>query len=477
MDINLNDLLKSLGIKDSFDTRAKEALEKEKGNVDDTSIFDSQQSFVSHYSEQIFGDKDEVDFQDFGDNLVKSGYVENDEIVGLQALVDNNADNKLSKDEAENLLSTVYANAAPEPEAAKTQTTEAQTQESDTAEELYDAVEVQPWGTGEDDCLSRIIQKHVDGIQLYTDDYHQYVAETCRLNGIEDPNLFSNKEVKLPVMKKDDNGEIIKDENGKIQFYSEEELRQMQEGNAQSTGTAAEPDSSRETRINVNGQVTGYTDSLLNENGQVEKEIFYDTDMNFINYTTYEYDGNGNVTCERNYNSESELTGAKTYSYNSEGKLISEENRNSNNEVETTKEYAYDEQGRVSNIVTQNKDGLVVQQEKKFYYDNGAIDTTIYDENGKTKEIIYEEYNTIDHKFYDEDENLTEHYADTFDEDGKQTGTIYYDENGLQEKRVRTEYNEEGIRIRVYEYDSQDALVKTTECDPQTGEIISDEES
>lgn len=473
MDINLNDLLKSLGIKDSFDTRAKEALEKEKGNVDDTSIFDSQQSFVSHYSEQIFGDKDEVDFQDFGDNLVKSGYVENDEIVGLQALVDNNADNKLSKDEAENLLSTVYANAAPEPEAAKTQTTEAQTQESDTAEELYDTVEVQPWGTGEDDCLSRIIQKHVDGIKLYTDDYNQYVEETCKLNGIDDPNLFSNKEVKLPVMKKDDKGEILRDENGKIQFYSEEELKEMKK-----TGenNKPEPISSEDAKpvIDGNGKVSGYSTQVFDENGNLEKELYFNSDKTFAGFTTYKYNDNGQIASKRNFNDKSELTDATTYNYHTEGRIYSEETRDKNNEIVSTKEYAYDENGRIANIITQDANGQVTGQEKTEYLDDGAVETTFLNENGEPTKVTVKRDTTVQTKYYNENGEVESQNISEYNENEQKVKETLLDKDGNNVNIYMYEYNEQGVKITEKIFDSENKLVEERKFDPTTGEEITD---
>lgn len=473
MDINLNDLLKSLGIKDSFDTRAKEALEKEKGNVDDTSIFDSQQSFVSHYSEQIFGDKDEVDFQDFGDNLVKSGYVENDEIIGLQALIDNNADNKLSKDEAENLLSTVYANAAPEPEAAKTQTTEAQTQESDTAEELYDTVEVQPWGTGEDDCLSRIIQKHVDGIKLYTDDYNQYVEETCKLNGIDDPNLFSNKEVKLPVMKKDDKGEILRDENGKIQFYSEEELKEMKK-----TGenNKPEPMSSEDAKpvIDGNGKVSGYSTQVFDENGNLEKELYFNSDKTFAGFTTYKYNDNGQIASKRNFNDKSELTDATTYNYHTEGRIYSEETRDKNNEIVSTKEYAYDENGRITNIITQDANGQVTGQEKTEYLDDGAVETTFLNENGEPTKVTVKRDTTIETKYYEENGEVESQNISEYNENEQKVKETLLDKDGNNVNIYMYEYNEQGVKITEKIFDSENKLVEERKFDPTTGEEITD---
>ena len=473
MDINLNDLLKSLGIKDSFDTRAKEALEKEKGNVDDTSIFDSQQSFVSHYSEQIFGDKDEVDFQDFGDNLVKSGYVENDEIVGLQALVDNNADNKLSKDEAENLLSTVYANAAPEPEAAKTQTPEAQTQESDTAEELYDTVEVQPWGTGEDDCLSRIIQKHVDGIKLYTDDYNQYVEETCKLNGIDDPNLFSNKEVKLPVMKKDDKGEILRDENGKIQFYSEEELKEMKK-----TGenNKPEPMSSEDAKpvIDGNGKVSGYSTQVFDENGNLEKELYFNSDKTFAGFTTYKYNDNGQIASKRNFNDKSELTDATTYNYHTEGRIYSEETRDKNNEIVSTKEYAYDENGRITNIITQDVNGQVTGQEKTEYLDDGAVETTFLNENGEPTKVTVKRDTTVQTKYYNENGEIKSQNISEYNENEQKVKETLLDKDGNNVNIYMYEYNEQGVKITEKIFDKDNKLVEERKFDPTTGEEITD---
>lgn len=229
--------------KDDFNQRASEVIQSEKANADE-SIFASRDSFIEHYKEEILNGKSIVNLEELSDKAVEKGYLQEDEVEIFKRLADaDNGDGRLNTRELNSLLGAVYdgaqeymTTASAATSVSETATTETASAAANTEEEapvesenntdnLYEKVRIQPWGTGVDDCLSRIIQRHVDGIVLYTNDYHQYLNEMCRLNGIEDPNLVFSEDVKLPVMKKDENGEILRDENGKILFYSEEELK------------------------------------------------------------------------------------------------------------------------------------------------------------------------------------------------------------------------------------------------------------
>lgn len=228
-EFNYNIRLSALDIdKNDFNQRASEVIQSEKANADE-SIFASRDSFIEHYKEEILNGKSIVNLEELSDKAVEKGYLQEDEVEIFKRLADaDNGDGRLNTRELNSLLGAVYDGAQEYMTTASAATnTEDSTpvENENNTENLYEKVRIQPWGTGVDDCLSRIIQRHVDGIVLYTNDYHQYLNEMCRLNGIEDPNLVFSEDVKLPVMKKDENGEILRDENGNILFYSEEELK------------------------------------------------------------------------------------------------------------------------------------------------------------------------------------------------------------------------------------------------------------
>ena len=56
------------------------------------------------------------------------------------------------------------------------------------------------------------------------------------INNIKNPNVVWG-EVMLPEMKRDENNQIIKDENGKIQFYSENELNLINKKRSENGGS------------------------------------------------------------------------------------------------------------------------------------------------------------------------------------------------------------------------------------------------
>lgn len=202
-EINLDGILKAQGIKDEFDKKALEAFEKAKAQSDDPSVFESKEKFIEHYNNEIFGtnNTEKMPMDGFLQMAYEKGYLDKDDFTDLQIAVDRNGDEYLSHDESSRLLDSVYESA--------NNSTQSRTETK--------TVKVQPWGTGTDDCLSRIIANHVDGIKLYSEDYNQYLAKICELNGIKDPNIVFG-EVELPELERGADGEIQRDSDGNIKF-------------------------------------------------------------------------------------------------------------------------------------------------------------------------------------------------------------------------------------------------------------------
>lgn len=217
---NYDTRLSALNIdKESFKKKSADFFNNEKVNNDE-SIFSSKESFIEHYEEKLLDSNDTVNADVLAQKAVNNGYLQEDEKETFVRLTDTDSgDRSLSKKELGTLLGVIY-------DSAQEYNTENVKQEKKSIDEIYKKVTIQPWGTGVDDCLSRIIQNHVDGIELYSENYNQYLEELCRLNNIENPDIVSGSVI-LPKMKLDENNEIIKDENGKIQFYTQEELENL----------------------------------------------------------------------------------------------------------------------------------------------------------------------------------------------------------------------------------------------------------
>ncbi len=217
---NYNTRLSALNIdKESFEKKSADFFNNEKANNDE-SIFSNRENFIEHYEEKLLNNKNTIDADELAQKAVDNGYLKEDEKETFVRLTDTDSgDRSLSKKELGTLLGVIY-------DSAQEYNTENVKQEKKSIDEIYEKVTIQPWGTGVDDCLSRIIQNHVDGIELYSENYNQYLAELCRLNNIENPDIVSGSVI-LPKMKLDENNEIIKDENGNIQFYTQEELENL----------------------------------------------------------------------------------------------------------------------------------------------------------------------------------------------------------------------------------------------------------
>ena len=161
---NLNGILDAMGIREEFEEKAKAAFEDAKASESDKSIFESKESFIEHYNDVIMGSKDTesipVDY--FTAVATDKGYIiDNSESANkLRSLVDRDGNGELSRDESSLLLDSAY-------EAATVLNTEPIEKEEKKEEkkENYTTVAIDPWGQGPDDCLSRIIANHVDGIK------------------------------------------------------------------------------------------------------------------------------------------------------------------------------------------------------------------------------------------------------------------------------------------------------------------------
>ena len=217
---NYNTRLSGLNIdKESFEKKSADFFNNEKANNDE-SIFSSKENFIEHYEEKLLDNNNTVDADALAQKAVNNGYLEEDEKETFVRLTDaESGDRSLNKKELSSLLGAIY-------DSAQEYNADNVKQEKKSIDEIYERVTIQPWGTGVDDCLSRIIQNHVGEIELYSDNYNQYLQELCRLNNIENPDIVSGSVI-LPKMKLDENNEIIKDENGNIQFYTQEELENL----------------------------------------------------------------------------------------------------------------------------------------------------------------------------------------------------------------------------------------------------------
>ena len=217
---NYNTRLSGLNIdKESFEKKSADFFNNEKANNDE-SIFSSKENFIEHYEEKLLDNNDTVNADALAQKAVNKGYLEEDEKETFIRFADTESgDRLLNKKELSSLLGAIY-------DSAQEYNADNVKQEKKSIDEIYERVTIQPWGTGVDDCLSRIIQNHVGEIELYSDNYNQYLEELCRLNNIENPDIVSGSVI-LPKMKLDENNEIIKDENGKIQFYTQEELENL----------------------------------------------------------------------------------------------------------------------------------------------------------------------------------------------------------------------------------------------------------
>ena len=123
--INLNDILKSFGIKDEFVTKSKNSIKEAKEGAYDKSIFDNKEAFIEYYTDEIFDtaqrNGDDVRRSFFGlsgvnavgvdtfiSNAMENGYLEEEDADGFQAIIDRNNDGFLDKSELNELIGTAY---------------------------------------------------------------------------------------------------------------------------------------------------------------------------------------------------------------------------------------------------------------------------------------------------------------------------------------------------------------------------------
>lgn len=123
--INLNDILKSFGIKDEFVTKSKNSIKEAKEGAYDKSIFDNKEAFIEYYTDEIFdtaqrngddvrrsffglGGVNAVGVDTFISNAMENGYLEEEDADGFQAIIDRNNDGFLDKSELNELIGTAY---------------------------------------------------------------------------------------------------------------------------------------------------------------------------------------------------------------------------------------------------------------------------------------------------------------------------------------------------------------------------------
>lgn len=110
--INMGDILRSQGIKGEFDKKAKVSIDEAQEGAWDKSIFDNKDSFVEHYTNEIFGEgNDSMAIGDFMQKAVDNGFIDEDSSAAMQDLIDRNNDGTLSKDELTELVGTAYDSA------------------------------------------------------------------------------------------------------------------------------------------------------------------------------------------------------------------------------------------------------------------------------------------------------------------------------------------------------------------------------
>ena len=94
--------------KDTFNQRAAEVIENEKAHNDE-SVFASRENFIEYYEEKIMQGKDEIDLDEFMQDAIEKGYLEEDETEVFARLADaDKGDGVLNEKEVTSLLGAIY---------------------------------------------------------------------------------------------------------------------------------------------------------------------------------------------------------------------------------------------------------------------------------------------------------------------------------------------------------------------------------
>ena len=222
-------------IKDTIKTEFKNAQANSKSQLFVKSS-KSLDTFVSAYMAEIMGDKTtSISVEKLAEFAEKNGWFDenvnacksNKEKIAMYFDTDK-TDGLITGRELESGLTAIYQLATEEAQEAVTQIPE-----EITGEIVQTKVTVQPWGTGYDDCLSRIIHGHEPDIKLYGKDYKDYMNALLALNPqIKNPDVIhTGDEITLPVIKRDKDGNFLRDKDGNIQFYSCEEIEASKKAN------------------------------------------------------------------------------------------------------------------------------------------------------------------------------------------------------------------------------------------------------
>lgn len=444
--MDIKNLLNQLGITDKFNKKASEAYEKAKAEVDDASIFENKDAFLEHYTNSIFGDSTNTSIavDDFLQKAIDGGFMSKDDADGLsnlQSISDTDGDNKVSKGEAATLYGAVY-------DAGKAN--EAKDEVPD-----YEEVTVQSWGTGEDDCMSRIIQKHVGDIKLYGDDYKEYVKQVCELNNIENSSIISTgSNIKLPPLKKDADGNILRDADGKIQVYSQDEINAAKEAKK-----AQEQEPTKEI-TDKDGNVVAIENNEYDENGKLTKTT--KTTKDGKNISEKNFNDKGQVKTEVKYSNSEGNTGKMpitvAYKYDDNGNVIEEEQTDANGNKISKNAYEYDDNGNKVKNTVYDKDGNLESTIKYNWADGNLESSEQYDKNGKLKSVGTD--------FYNGNENKPKN-IELYNEDGTTKGFFEYeyDENGMETKKAEKDADKHMIISHEFEYDDVGNWTKSTVYD------------
>ena len=105
--------MNSLGVGDEFGQKSNDSINKAKEGAFDKDIYDNEDDFTNSYEQQILGDKDEITNKEFIQSAIENGFLSEEDAAGFEALIDNNGDGKLSREEIRVMLRAAY-NAANE---------------------------------------------------------------------------------------------------------------------------------------------------------------------------------------------------------------------------------------------------------------------------------------------------------------------------------------------------------------------------
>jgi hypothetical protein len=240
------------------------------------------------------------------------------------------------------------------------------------------------------------------------------------------------------------------------------------------------------TGYNEDGTISGWSDSIFDEHGQLIEQASYSADGSLTAVSGYAYNERGDRieslttkadgtrygnSYDYRYNAQGQLLQAITYDlsgnisggwqkrYDSRGNLLQSSNISRGGFVSSKARYDYDSQGQLLQLqVLGPKHTMVLLQDNRYdaeghllggrtYQTDGSLQSRVefrYDQNGRRQEGQFFGVNNV--------LNRIEHYA--YAPDGRiQTITVYGEELG----EWRYSYGEDGYRREYYRYYPADA--------------------